>query len=440
MDFSILTTNDYNNPIIFNYNPFFKRYQQNNVVDAEQLFPDKLKNMNGHKIRVILYNKPPKIEFVNKSNEIEIEGINSANWKLTSAALNFTFDFVEIQNYEVSVSYILKKIETDEIDTNLNSHILGTQLTDPYKKGTFLFGKIVREAEICLIVPILYTNRNRFDIFFNIMIHSSITALIIIITAIVVKLCKFNPLTWTPFYIFALLFGITVHKKPLKCFERLVYIILVFLYVHYSSCTFAIFSDRDVIKNEEINYNALEEIKHPTFPIYMSPSFFHNENNYEEDIIHNLKSHSIPLEPQTKCYKELADRKDRFCLNSVIYAKYMIQRFRNPDNSSAMKIARPIFLSDFFVFIFTKGSQYINKFNKKFQQVLESGLQDSVPHAKKYFDDRKKSKDPLIVFETRNNTTYQLIIFLIGCSFSIISFVVELINMVRGNLHNTYKS
>lgn len=95
LDISMLTVNNSYDSTILSYNPFFKKHQRSSLSSGE-LFPDKLQNMNGNKIKTIIFNKPPHIEFVNKSNKLMIRGINSGFLKLTSEALNFAFDYVEM--------------------------------------------------------------------------------------------------------------------------------------------------------------------------------------------------------------------------------------------------------------------------------------------------------------------------------------------------------
>lgn len=428
LDFSVLTMDHNDNSIVQNYNPFYKTYDQYDIM-SRQLFSDKLKNMNGYKIKMILFNRPPKIEFVNKSNEFVINGVNYAFWKLASKALNFDFHYVEIHKNDLPSNYLFQKIEKGEIDATISPSILGVQLTNHYKKGTLITGKYFREAEMYLIVPIIYSksSSNR-EFYLAILKHSILTALIIIVKLVVIKLCKINSNIWSTFYLFALLFGITVDKKPKMSLERLIYIILAFFSIQYSSNIFAVFSNDKVIKNEEIIYDAFQEIKRPSLDLYVPNTFFQSEESYDGDeIIKNLKAHSLTIKYDKECYKKLADKKDRFCFNSAIEAKYMISKYRNSDKSPAMKIAKPLIMNDYFVPVFPKGSPFIKKFDKKFQQVLESGLRDHIPDAKRYFDIHKKKENHFIVFDLTSNINNQLIIFAVGCVIGIFIFIFELV-------------
>lgn len=432
LDFSVLLVNGTNDPIVLNYNPFIDGDNRHYNVPMERLFPDKLNNMNGHKIKTFLFNRPPHIEFANNSNEMVINGVNYAFLRLASENLHFTFDFTKISKKDVPSNYIFQKVENAEIDVSVSTFAVGIQLMSFYKRRAFLIGRAVREANMHLVVPILYSHTDDYRMYLTIILHSSITALVILVLMVVIKLCKLSSALWTPFYVFGLLFGVTVSKKPKRTFERLIYILLAVTSIKYSSDVFSTFSDDDVVKNQEITFDAYEEVKNPSLTIYMSKTYFQDNQKYDDEVIDSLKAHSKLTAEQIECYERLVLKKDCFCLNSAIHGNYMVRNYRDPvDNSPVMKIAQPVILGDYFAHIFPKNSPYVKKFDQKFQQILEAGLRDSIPHAKKNFKDDKKSKDRGIEFKSSDNVNNPLILFAIGCVLGILTFVLELISRIK---------
>lgn len=154
LDFSILTLNDHKDLLILNYNPFFKSFGRESISEG-QLFPDKLNDMNGLKIKTILYSLPPLIELSKKSNETIINGVNYGFLKLTSEVLNFSFNYVE---NNVLFKRIFEKLEKGDIDMTIMALAVGTQLAALYKKGLLLLGNVIREANMYLYVPVIYTD------------------------------------------------------------------------------------------------------------------------------------------------------------------------------------------------------------------------------------------------------------------------------------------
>lgn len=90
-----------------------------------------------------------------------------------------------------------------------------------------------------------------------------------------------------------------------------------------------------------------------------------------------------------------------------------------------MKIIYPMIVSDFFVPVYEKGSPYVKKFDKKFQQVLEAGLRDSIYLVKKFYE-HYKSANQDFKFKPIKNINNQLIVFMIGCTVSVLIFIFEL--------------
>lgn len=299
LDFSILIVNSIGNSMILDYNPFFERFHRKNLATGG-LFPDKLENMNGHKIRIPLYSKPPHVEFVNYSNEISIDGVNYGFIRLTSAALNFSLDYVKMNN-DVSENYVFEKIEKGDLVTSIIPYTIGMQLAPLYERGV-LIGKVVMEANMNLVGPIFNTNQQS-KVYMKIIIYLSLTSLIILIVMVIVKFSKQTSSFWTPLNVLALLFGITVPDRPLKWFQKLVYVTLAMVSIKYSSDFFAVFTDDDVVTNNEIIFDALEEIKKPSLPLYLLNTYFQNDVYYEDEVIQNLKEHSVLINDSKECFE-----------------------------------------------------------------------------------------------------------------------------------------
>lgn len=95
-------------------------------------------------------------------------------------------------------------------------HSLGIQITEGHNADR-LVGKAMQKAEMCLIVPIIYyTNDKDKTIYFKLIIYSFFSALAIVSAKLILRFCKVKSRIWSSFYVLALLFGITVYKKPQK--------------------------------------------------------------------------------------------------------------------------------------------------------------------------------------------------------------------------------
>lgn len=410
LDFSI-----WHNSTISTYNPFFDDHH----ASSTELFPDKLANMNGHKVRTLLFNRPPLIEFTNGSNGVTISGVNFAFLLLSSEFFNFSLDFVEVSEGDFPEHAIFEKIERGEIDVSIVTHGLESQRL--YSRD-LLTGTVVREVEMNFVAPIFHYT-SRVNIYPSIISHTVVTAAIILVSMALIKLCNPRASKWTPLYIFALLFGVTVDQRPHRRAGKLVYIVLVVTSMHYSSCMFAIFSDDEVVQKKEVAYDMFQEIRSPSLPIYVQQTYL-QDGNHSDEVTRSLKAHSVPIGNLEKCFEKLAAKKDRFCFCTSIYARYMLQKYSN--SSTNMKIVGPALLNDYRVYVYPKASPYIRRFDVKFRQILESGLRDSVPFARKFFEPPGLKKSE-VEFKPVNDIDDQIVIFTVGCVFAALAFVLELL-------------
>lgn len=424
LDLSIFIENDM---VILNYNPFFNSINRS-IAPSEKIFPNKLINMNSHKIRLLLYSKPPHIEFSKNSEFPSVNGMNYGFLKLTSTALNFAIDFVEIYNDTIIDGYVFDKIERGEVDMSTTCHGLGAQLEYHYRRGLQV-GRVVRKADMHLVSPIHYARpKDRLKIVHH-LVYSSFTALIILVILSMKKLWSLSSALWTPFYVFSLLFGMIVVKRPAKRLDRIIYIILAVFSMKYSSFIFAVFTNDDVIKNEEVNYDAMKEIMHPSLTLYIDKTQI--ESKLDDEVIRNLKKNSKLLEKSEDCFKKMAAQKNCFCFHSAIYSRYMIQKYSGPHKPPVMKLSYPILLGDFFVYIYGRASPYIGQFDRKFQQILESGIQDSINNGKKYLESSYELKDLHLKFEPVSYVGNQLIILMSGIFCGTLVFIYEFISRYK---------
>lgn len=417
LDFSILTLHNLDSKIL-TYNPFFNTHNRNNLSSAS-LFPDKLNNMNGFKLRTLLFNRPPHIELINST----INGFNYGFLKTTSQALNFQFQYVDInKTHNIADGTILSKIESGDIDVSSITHLLGVQLKDVHRSNSsMLASRVVRGAKMTLTGPILHIHNPRSRINLKIVAYSVLTASLILTIMVLLKTCKLSSNIWTPIYVFALLFGITVFKRPRKPLDKCIFAVLAVLSIQYSSEIFAVFTDNEVMSNDEIVYDALKEIQQPSLPIYYHKTYFQGELHHVDQVIRYLKAHSVSIDSLDECFRELSRFKNRFCFSTSIFAKHKIHKY----GATSMKILDPLVHRDFFVFVYAKASPYVRKFDQKYLRVYESGIAESMHHGRRYLEIYRRLKDAK--FEAVKSVWMPLVIFMAGCFFSAASFVFEFV-------------
>lgn len=104
----------------------------------------------------------------------------------------------------------------------------------------------------------------------NISLHLCYSVIIVLVIWMSVKLMKFASNTWSAFYIFQILIGVSVTRKPQSRIELPVYITIALISLKYSADTISILADKKMLTNNEVSFNALGELNSPSLPVYMN--------------------------------------------------------------------------------------------------------------------------------------------------------------------------
>ena len=95
---------------------------------------------------------------------------------------------------------------------------------------------------------------------------------------------------WTLFYTYQVLFGITVREKPKNSIHKIIFFsIAIISFKYYSDITTLLTNDQIIIERE-VNFDALQEIKHPSLSIYVEKNYLQTTVNKAESKI--LRDHS----------------------------------------------------------------------------------------------------------------------------------------------------
>ena len=417
LDFIILIVNSNNETIFLDYNPFTKIYSQQNLTSKEELFPNKLKNMNGHAIYVPHYYSPPKIIASNSSNKISYSGVDYNFIDEISKSLNYSIRIVTVDNQN-SIKCIIDILRSGSSAITISPVTL---LKAVSYRWDLNMGKALWSENIGMTVPILYITKVTNLI--NIILYLSFSSVIILIVIITAKILQFTFAYWTVFYIFQILLGTSVEKRPNNGIEKLIYLCIALISIKYSSDTTAFFTDNKIIFQDEISFNALEQLNNPTLPMYANKAMVGEiMNNNVSKILQKLQWNTIKINSFIDCLEMIVLKKDRICIGPVVHIEYYIAKFRNPDKTPTIKLAKPFLMNDFAAFSYEKGSPFAEKFDAKFQQIVESGIQKIWKYQETYLNTTHKSE---IIFLNNLRLSQLIIILSVGYLVSLIVFISE---------------
>lgn len=118
LDFSIIDASG-RNLTIYDWNPFLETFNNVELLQSVKIFPQKLQNVNGHRIKLPIYHDPPYLDYLTRNNSTLLTGIYLPLFALIIKNMNFTLDYVKLQN-DQSFSKIINKsldlLVNDEIE------------------------------------------------------------------------------------------------------------------------------------------------------------------------------------------------------------------------------------------------------------------------------------------------------------------------------------
>ena len=306
-------------------------------------FRNKLQNMCGYKIKTVFFNKPSYMSSKTTAVKNEIYGIDFNFIQVTSKVLNFSISFV---HNIATLTDVVKNLKISAINI---SPVMFLKASLYYEKN-LLTGKAMTDGSMRMCGPILHVS----DInnLLNSLIFLCSSAGTVFVIVLVMKMIKKSSINWSLFYVTQILFGSVVLNKPRTRIEKLIYLNLALVSIKYSSDTVAFLTERKIIIQNELLFDALKQLDNPTLPIYINKDYFDNEtDNQDSKIIKLFKKNVHAIPAVSECFKLMAEKKDRRCLASIHYAKYFVDTLRNNyDKTPISKIIDPLLYNDFGVF------------------------------------------------------------------------------------------
>lgn len=368
LDFVILNLIKSSEPIIIDYSPFENIFYHGRVT-TRPLFLDKLKNMNQYPVSTTKIDQG--MPYVNTTGGI---GLDYDFLKVLSESLNFEIHLIEFD----FKSPAIEKVARNEFNVSVFTHLIGTTSYGP----NVINSLALRTEQLILTAPIRsYTDVKDFS---EVITSLGFLIGIVMSTIGISKIFQFYSTFWTSFRLYELLLGLSTMKNPQTLTDKIIFLLMAWICMHYSSDLIASISDQELVIDKEIAFDAIEEVLKPSLPIYMSIIFIPKEIVGEDEITRSLRTKTRKLDFGYTCIKEQNKSLDRFCSTSDITAKFEINKYQNPDGSPRIKVIEPPLQLNFAAFSYEPGSPYAEKFDQKLQQIIESGIQNSYNSLERY--------------------------------------------------------
>lgn len=262
--------------------------------------------MSGYPLVVPAINLALLLVAQNKSNEeLKFEGAYYIYLKMVSEKYNFKLhilDKSDDDDYRIFYTKNFERLKYNEINMlpitvyNLGDEIVNNTVT----------GKAFENFKLAITIPIAFTSNVNFPK--DMLIYILCFPLIVLKFLLLVYLLDFDQEKWEIFYIFQILMGVPV-VQPRKLIERIIFLTLVILSIHYSSALFANVADVKLVREKQ-TFNTINDILKSGMEIRTT---FLSED-YEDEEIKQLFSKSKGINTDEECINMQIKRRDVLCI------------------------------------------------------------------------------------------------------------------------------
>lgn len=397
---------------LHSFNPFTNVSSKEKFSSQTDLFPDKLRNLQGYELKL------------GERRSLIKRKINpGAIPSIISKALNFSVNYrilPEISGNgdligETRLMEFLKKGEYDFIKYPRAN--LGRKDSDDYEVTSFITPKV-----LVSVVPILIIENGSRPIKLSFIFAAIFIISLMLLLWIVSRLLKLSAEFSHPMFIVQLIFGLSTSYSPRKLQEKILFIFIRLLCITYSCWVFLEMTQILMHSQEELDFSTIEEVSKsclvPVFRNYLDKQIV--EIGAEEDEILLLNKSLV----DKGCIRMLEKYKNVSCIYPEDVAKTEMQKQIN--SKRQMKIVEEKFLLSPRSLILAPGSPYVTKFDDLILRIQETGL-------KKKRDTKWSQKVTATnIYDLKSEVVKKvemqfLIFILIGHMFSVLVFIAEMI-------------
>lgn len=401
------------NCIFHYYNPFYEIIDKKHFHTRMELFPNKLRDVNGcvFKLGLISTDAYTNITKNAKGNIVGVTGSKIPVLLEILKIMNFSPEYVEVaknMSFGKGINVLFEKLRNND----LNMHVV-PRIFSLRHASSFSQVDLENTVRFVSVVPILST--------ISINIPADLLSSALIIPLGVVIICYFAIVLkiqqdkLSPFSILQALFGIPLTTRPTKTGDRMIFLSIILVSLWYSIDFYSNFLNFQLIR--ERPFDTFESIDESNLKLYVNDYAFDFVFSDEDWRIQNLKRKAEQVEDIASCMSLLARGANLVCVLQEDLAKIYIMALSSK-YAEKLKIAKPVFNSQRMVYYFERSSPYTEAFHAILRKIYESGIDKTL--------DNNKKLDPVFShsMEIKEGRIFVLqLIAILACGYMISLFV-----------------
>lgn len=419
---------------IHQYNPFTNDYIiESYINEKQQIFANKLLNMNGFKMRIGTFNWPPFVLVKRNSTgyPTETSGPKVKIVHVLREKMNFTT--IEAPSKEEWFG-TLREVDGKNIKGLLNQLFnreirFITNWISYMTKSMFCNSKVADFDRFCVLLPLLGNAH------WNVQHQLSWVYFIFLLLILkgITLVMKFDSQLWSFDYILEAMLGFTVPREPRNTIERILFLSILISFTIFSSSIFAILTDTKITIDEVKVIDTLEKLNESSFTPMMRQSYASFLLLDKEVIIQDMLKKTLIINDDEECVRILVKHKNVSCFMRETRAMMFIHKYGNTDMNSHMTILDERIHLLPLSMIFEPASPFLNEFNNILTDLLESGI---MSHWLEPFLYHERKTDNSLNSDVKSSSllAYMLYILLLGYLTSFLFFVGEIISNYIGRI------
>lgn len=416
------------------FNPYFEKFTKEHCSRLVQFFPDKLRDLNGYKIKYGTYNHPMTnyVKFNLTGYPDKMQGLAISYSMFLSRVMNFQLTFIrsnvtefwrfDCNNKNTATGYTSFLFFNEMQFISVFFPHIPNCLFD-----TISFGRI----DIVVLVPIIMKTIDGIEGKLLLYLNASISFFVLLLIWILIRILKFERRYWKLMYIIQNVLQQYSPEMPRNTRERLVFSCLLIISFVYSSNLFGAFTGLNFIGKRELEFDTIEDVYESDLQPIGVLVITGLTWLVDEEMLKNFVRKHIGYELfMAHCLKHIVDAKNISCTMQRNEAEIFIQSTRNVYGKPQVKVVKEALYPTQNSFFLETNSPYSRKFEYILLQATDFGIIDKW---------RKEDLDffgkPNTDFSTHNIASIheRILLFLLigiivlGFSLSVLTFVLEIL-------------
>lgn len=418
------------------YNPFNNRFYKTRLSETSILFPDKLREMKGYKMKINLFHFPPYIYIKRNSNGnvSNVYGPDVNLVMLLSNVLNFSLEMV-IYNISHLPKISCNKDHNRGIVGSLifnEAEFIVAQATliktciDPYLH----FSQCSRVIRYVFLVPILATEATVATNEWQPLTLMGVFSLNLL-PWLIARFLNFDQSYWKLIYAVPMVLGFTTPKNPDKTIERIIFMTLLLFFFFQSTYIFTAFSSLQLQKKTFKKLETIEDLLLANLTPITHGNLAKDDDINATNAYQKLMENSIfSKQPIEKCVQTLMDHKNVSCIVREDLARKIIENISKQYEHPRIKMLKEVENVYSSQLILTGGSPFKSRIEFFTSILMKSGISKKWDDA--YIPKSLTSQSEIDLFKLEISLISRvlksaIVLLLFGQFLSLLTFTAEII-------------